>query len=572
MSYGRGSLLAVVGILVALAIAAGPADARQRPNVLMLMTDDQTVESMRVLGNVKSLLADRGTTFENNFVDFSLCCPSRATYLTGQYAHNHGVLSNSAPSGGYGKLDGRETLPVWLQRAGYHTVHLGKYLNGYGRTNPTEIPPGWTEWYGSVDPSTYRYYGYTLNENGRLVTYPNTPANYQTDVYASKAVGLVKRLAPSHRPFFLSVAFLAPHSGGPQGPEDEGVGGTPEPAPRHQHAFDSEPLPRPPSFDEADVSDKPLGIRSRNRLSANQISDITERYRQRLESLLAVDEAVAGIVNALEQTSELGDTLILFTSDNGFFHGEHRVPQGKVLVYEPSIRVPLVMRGPGVPHGKTLDQLVSNVDLAPTILAAAHAKPERVLDGRSLRTLLRDPQVEFGRDLLIESGTVGTKPRPANNQTFAAVRSAHFLDSAYGNGETELYDLQRDPFELTSAHANPAYAGIRSSLATRLARLRTCRGPVCRARPAVGLDLDYAHGRRGCARGGVRAEIYGAVEKVAKVVLYADGDRAARDTTRPFRQRISRRELGRGVSKVRAWVQLSDDRVVTLDKHVRACR
>jgi N-acetylglucosamine-6-sulfatase len=571
MTYGRGSwtLARVALALAALAIAAQPAAAKQRPNVLVLMTDDQTIESLRVMGNVKSLLADRGTTFSDSFVGFSLCCPSRATFLTGQYAHNHGVLSNTAPSGGYKKLDGRETLPVWLQRAGYHTVHLGKYLNGYGRTDPTEIPPGWSEWYGSVDPSTYRYYGYTLNENGRLVTYGSDAASYQTDVYAGKAVGLVKRLAPSSRPFFLSVAFLAPHAGGPQGPEDEDVGGTPEPAPRHRHAFDSEPLPRPPSFDEADVSDKPIGIRNRKRLTANQISDITERYRQRLESLLAVDEAVRSIVIALDETGELDNTLIAFTSDNGFFHGEHRVPQGKVLVYEPSIRVPLIMRGPGVPRGETLDQLVSNVDLAPTILAAAHAKPAgRVLDGRSLRTILRDSQVEFGRDLLIESGTAGNR-----NRRFAAVRSAHFKLAEYANGENELYDLVKDPFELTSADADPAYAAMRSSLAARLSRLRTCRGRICRARPAVGLDLDYAHGRRGCARGDVRAKIYGADQKVTKVIFYADGDRAARDTRRPFRRTIQRGELDRGgVSEVRAWVQLVDDRVVTLDKDVRVCR
>ena len=162
-----------------------------RPNVVMIMTDDQTVESMRVMPNVKALLADQGVTFDNSFVSYSLCCPSRATYLTGQYAHNHGVMGNAAPNGGYYKLDSTNTLPVWLQRGGYQTMHIGKYLNGYGTRNADEVPPGWGLWYGSVDPTTYRFYNYTLNENGRTVNYGTGTANYQTDVYAQKAVNLI---------------------------------------------------------------------------------------------------------------------------------------------------------------------------------------------------------------------------------------------------------------------------------------------------------------------------------------------------------------------------------------------
>ena len=375
--------------IVAVAAFNGSAGQAQnppafRPNVVMIMTDDQTVESMRVMPNVKALLADQGVTFDNSFVSYALCCPSRATYLTGQYAHNHGVMGNAAPNGGYYKLDSTNTLPVWLQRGGYQTIHLGKYLNGYGTRNATEVPPGWGLWYGSVDPTTYRFYNYTLNENGKTVNYGTGTANYQTDVYAQKAVNLIAGQAADPRPFFLSVAFLAPHSGAPRDPDDPSGLGTPSPAPRHRNVFRTQALPIPPSFNEADVSDKPAGVRNRPLLTAGRINGIREMYQQRLESLLAVDEAVARIVNQLSAIGKLDQTYIIFTSDNGFFHGEHRVPQGKVLLYEPSIRVPLIIRGPNIPAGQHRSQFVENIDLAPTIVAATGVQPGRVMDGRSL--------------------------------------------------------------------------------------------------------------------------------------------------------------------------------------------
>ncbi|WP_433241420.1 sulfatase-like hydrolase/transferase [Streptosporangium sp. CA-135522] len=182
------ALLALAGVAT-LTTAAGVSAVK--PNVVVIMVDDMNVSALRYLPNVRSLLAAQGTTFDNSVVSYSLCCPSRSTFLTGQYAHNHGVLGNQPPDGGYEKLPAAETLPVWLRRAGYATAHIGKFLNGYGGQRPTEIPPGWAEWYGSVDPSTYRMWGYTLNENGTLHTYgaadQEDPALYQTDVYARKA-------------------------------------------------------------------------------------------------------------------------------------------------------------------------------------------------------------------------------------------------------------------------------------------------------------------------------------------------------------------------------------------------
>jgi N-acetylglucosamine-6-sulfatase len=478
MRRGILALLAAGAVLLPGAtVAAGAEGAQQAttlasPNVVVIMTDDQTAESLRVMTNVKRLLRDRGATFANSFVAFALCCPSRATYLTGQYAHNHGVLGNAPPSGGYAKLDHTNTLPVWLQQAGYYTAHLGKYLNGYGRANPREIPPGYDEWRGSVDPSTYRFYGYTLNENGTLHTYERA---YQADLYARKAVNFINRRAPQAQPFYLSVAFLAPHSGGPREPGDPVGQATPVPAPRHRNDFDSARLPRPPGFNERNVSDKPVGIRSRPLLDPGRIAKIRENYQQRLESLLAVDEAVASIVAALRSNGELANTLIVFTSDNGFFHGEHRVPAGKVLPYEPSIRVPLILRGPGIPAGLRPSQRVANIDLAPTIVDAAGATAGRVMDGRSLLAVIANPGMLLGRDLLVERGP--------GQGTFTALRAPNYFYAEYGNGEQELYDLARDPYQLSSRHADPAYAAIEADLAERLEHLRACAGLTCRTRP-----------------------------------------------------------------------------------------
>jgi N-acetylglucosamine-6-sulfatase len=565
-----GSILLLFGLGAAESVTAGAESVQQRarPNVLVIMTDDQTVESLRVMGNVKALLADQGTTFDSSFATFSLCCPSRATFLTGEYAHNHGVMGNAPPAGGYARLDSSNTLPVWLQRAGYHTVHIGKYLNGYPGANRTHVPPGWTEWYGSIDPSTYRFYNYTLNENGRLVTYGRDPASYQADVYSRKAVDAVRRLAPGAAPFFLSVAFLAPHSGGPREPDDPRGIGTPVPAPRHRNRYAAEPLPQTAAFNEADVSDKPAGIRSRPLLSAQQIANVTENYRQRLESLLAVDDAVAGLVAALRETRELERTLIVFTSDNGFFHGEHRVLAGKVLLYEPSIRVPLILRGPGVPRGQHVVELVANVDVAPTIVDAAGARALRVMDGRSLLPLARDAGRRTGRDILIERGPGGN-----NQQVFTALRTARYLYAEYSNGDRELYDLVRDPEQLTSLHADPAHQALQGRLAERLARLRSCTGAACRSAPRLGVRVAYRFKKRArCPGSRVRALVAGVdAASIERVDFFIRGRRVARDRAAPYRVVFAGHRF-RTARVLRVRAVLDDGRMLTLERAVRRCK
>jgi N-acetylglucosamine-6-sulfatase len=552
----------VAGIATAAGLASGPAQSAspiQKPNVVVLMTDDQTVESMRVMPNVRTLLADQGVTFSNNFVSYSLCCPSRSTFLTGQYAHNHGVWGNAPPNGGYYKLDSTNTLPVWLSRAGYATVHLGKYLNGYGTRNATEIPPGWTEWQGTPDPSTYRYLGYTFNENGKLVTYGSSAADYKTDVESRKAVDIIGRQAVDPRPFFLWVAFLAPHSGGPRDPDDPAGMATPSPAPRHRNLFSGQPLPTTPAFNEADMSDKPAAMRNRPLLTPAKIAAIRENYQQRLESLLAVDDAVAQIVNALTVTGQLDNTYIVFTSDNGFFHGEHRVPTGKVLLYEPSIRVPLIVRGPGIPHGQRRSQFVANIDLAPTIVAATGAQPGRVMDGRSLLQFARDPLFHSGRDLLLET------------PTYSAIRSPNWLYAEHVTGERELYNLARDPFELFSQQNNFDYTQVKADLAQRLARLRGCSGRVCRQGPELRLAAR-SQGPRTCRRSRVLVVVRGgSARRISTAAFYLDGRLVKRDRRSPFSAVVPRRLARPEGSTLEVLVTLRDSRRQTLLRRITGC-
>jgi arylsulfatase A-like enzyme len=515
------------------------------------MSDDQTVESMRVMANVNAMLGAEGTTFVDNYVSFPLCCPSRTTFLTGQYGHNHTVMGNAPPQGGWEKLapTHANTLPAWLKLAGYHTVHIGKYLNGYGRQRPTEVPPGWDEWFGSVDPSTYRYYDYTLNENGKLVHYGTAAGDYQADVYTAKAVDAVKRLAARTEPFFLSVAYLAPHSGGPRESDDPANLATPAPAPRHRNRFAAEPMPRTAAFNEADVSDKPLAVRRRPLFGPARISGITEMYRQRLESILAVDEGVAAIVRALQDSGELSRTLFVYTSDNGFFHGEHRIPNGKVQHYEPSVRVPLIMRGPGVPRGVRITQPSINVDLAPTLVDAANAKVGRATDGVSLLALLADRTRYVGRDVLLET------------PTYAAIHTPRYVYVEHNTGERELYDLKTDPDELASLHENAAYAQIRSDLARRLLTLRACKAANCRKGPTLSVSSRCAGKKHRVTLAGSDARLATRVDWIYR------SRRAGADVKRPFQVVVS------GAAGVlRANATLDDGRRASVDRRLAACR
>jgi N-acetylglucosamine-6-sulfatase len=453
-----------------------------QPNVLVIETDDQTAEEIKVMSNVTSLIAAKGVTFTNSFVNFSLCCPSRSTFLTGQYAHNHGVVSNGGPYGGYHAFENahaHDNLAVWLQRAGYYTELIGKYLNGYGKHNPRYVPPGWSAWYAAVGNTDQEVYDYSLNQNGHLVRYGTVPRDFKQNVLTRKAVSFIRRGTPRSKPFFLWLTYTAPHVGGPDpnpNPPHDCTHAA-KPAPRDAGSFASDPLPTSPNFNEANVSDKVRNVRRRPPISRRGIAEITQAYRCELESLLSVDKGVKRLVDALKHVGALANTYMIFTSDNGFLHGEHRIRAGKVKPYEESIRVPLMIRGPGIPHGRTSREPAINADLAPTIVDVTGAEPGLAMDGRSLLSAARHPSVTSRRHLLIEGRRQGRAP---SYTRFQAVRTQRFIYVRYADGETELYDLKKDPYELQNIVSDPAHRRIRAQLARHLRELAHCSGVSCR--------------------------------------------------------------------------------------------
>ena len=313
----------------------------EQPNIIFVLTDDLDYASTQKMPEIGSLLVEEGTSFEKAFVSHPICCPSRATILTGLYDHNHGVKGNSPPEGGFQTFvsEGHEenTIGTRLQEAGYQTAFFGKYLNQYTQADPTHVPPGWDEWYGKLNEQ--RLYDYQINENGEEVSYGSAEEDFFTDVLSGQATDFVRRAAPEDQPFFAYVAPTAPHEPA-------------TPAERHKGVFAGEEVPRPPSFNEEDVSDKPAPINDAARFSEEEVSNIDDYYRQRLESMLAVDEKVGSLVEELEEAGELDNTYIFFTSDNGWFQGEHRIPSRKTARTRSLPGYPFLSGGRGCPPAR----------------------------------------------------------------------------------------------------------------------------------------------------------------------------------------------------------------------------
>ena len=510
-----GGLAIAVSLGAVLSSAAGrpgAAAAGKRPNIVVVVTDDQTLASLNeaTMPNTAGLIGAAGTEFTDAVVTTPLCCPSRATLLTGQYAHNHGTLANTP---GYAALrDKANTLPVWLRRAGYVTAHVGKYLNRYKASveEPTDVAPGWDEWHTVLDPARkyVRYYGYRLAVNGEVDRVGERPRDYVTRVINRRALRMVRRYVPERKPLYLQVDHRAPHteegtnSGGP-------CGGVIPPDPRDALAFQDEPLPRPPSFDEEDVSDKPSFIRDLPRLSESAAAEIEQRYRCALAALRSVDRGVEKIVAALGDAKELDDTVLVFTSDNGFYFGEHRIPEQKTRPYEEALRVPLLIRVPerlrgGAPAVPEVSEPVANVDLAPTILELAGATPCRrrkdcrVMDGRSLTGLIRGEDAWPEERAIVLEFDAGERARRTKVCRYAGVRAAgrvYLRHSAAADpvtgecqpiDEGEHYDLATDPFQLDNLYpADPLSpeGAVEEELQARLEVLRDCAGIAGRDAP-----------------------------------------------------------------------------------------
>lgn len=671
-SRNRISALALAAAAVgALALVPAQAGAATKPNIIVVMDDDQRADDLSIMTKVKAQLGDTGVTFDNSMASYSLCCPSRTTFLTGQYMHNHGITWNFWPEGGFFKFKHStnyggwsNTLPKWLQNAGYRTGLVGKYLNQTGEPDPatattrsaagasgsktitisgstaglavgdrvsgrrtsrsatgnagsstvtvsdatginvgdiavgkgfsgsyaivtgisgttvtlskplavvtdsfttvrpgvetgtrvtkitgstvtldtalnsaisgsnnittesyqpTEIPPGWNEWMGGVDPTTYAYFGYTLNVNGKLVTHgkcrhqykvldevgndvtpplksayttnplegcheenaasdtyaqnANSDKYYQTDVFASYAEKFISTNAKKTAPFFLWVTPTAPHTTTTTGANE----GSPAIAPyRYRNLFATKSMPLSPSYNEADVSDKPC-IQSffcwfpSLIPQAEQLA--TNHYRGRQQAIMGVDDLVGRIVAAVKKSGEASKTLIIFTSDNGWLLGEHRILAQKQFGFTESIKVPLVISGPGFTGGKRVAPPVTNADLAPTILRAAGATAGRPQDGVALQDVVTSPSNWLSRTVVIETGENPRAPY------YDGIRNSHYsLEILHGGGlplRYELYDLSKDPFQMNAVTDDPAYASVLAELIAQTQRLHGCSGATC---------------------------------------------------------------------------------------------
>jgi N-acetylglucosamine-6-sulfatase len=378
----KRSLLFYLSCLLALLWATSPPVLAQshKPNIVFILTDDQRLDDVQYMKNLQELVIAHGATFKNYFDTVALCCPSRTSILRGQFAHNTGIETNAPPNGGFDVAHAtgieNSTIATWLKKEGYKTALFGKYLNRYpGSAGPEYIPPGWDNWAVSVKGNAYSEYNYRLNENGKFVDYGQSPQDYGTDVYAQKTIQFIRNCAKEKQPFFVYFAPYAPH-------------GPATPAARHEGMFANTHVPRSKAFNQPNVSKSPEYIQRLPLLSDEEIASEDKYHAKRLSSLQAVDEAIANIHKALSETGVLAKTYIVFTSDNGFHLGEHRLRRGKQTAYETDIHLPLFIVGPGIKAGKTIDELAGNIDLAPTFAQIGGATAPNFADGRSLMPLL----------------------------------------------------------------------------------------------------------------------------------------------------------------------------------------
>lgn len=486
-----------------------------RPNIVLIMVDDMRQDDLRFMPRTTNLIAGHGVTFSNAFAPHPLGSPARASVLTGRYTHNHEVYSGDPPYG-FSGFDDSSTLATWLSDAGYTTAFIGEYLAGYGASpppgeeeaDPDYVPPGWTSWSAAVggtgreweSDGIYDYLAPTLSRDGEGTV--RLDGRYATGVFGELSVEAVRAAAPGEAPFFLFASYTAPHHGSPAEPDDprsivreDGVRSafpTPARPARVRGRFDEVVGEAPGrSWSDPDFSDKPEFLRTPP-LSEEEWDALVQVTRQRAEALSVVDRQVERTLTALKETGELHRTVVLFTSDNGLLLGEQQVRRGKTLPYEPSLRVPLLVRGPGIPPGKTRTDPFTAIDVAPTLADAAGVTPGAPVDGVSLLKVARNYDRGWSRAVLTETGprrglVRGTdvagdelEPGEAPDRRFAlGIRTERYLYVDLASGEEELYDLLEDPAQYHNLLVDPEESAVLALLRKELARMRMCSGAEC---------------------------------------------------------------------------------------------
>ncbi|MCK6540684.1 MAG: sulfatase [Anaerolineales bacterium] len=455
--------------------ALGASSGRGKPNVILILTDDMDFSLAPQMEHTQELIARQGVTFTNYFVTSPLCCPSRSSMIRGQYPHNTNILENTPGFRNFFRNGmEEETIAVWLSRAGYETALMGKYMNGYPITAGNNyVPPGWSDWHaffhhGPENDEGGYYFNYTMNENGELVEYGYSPEEYSTDVLRQRSVSFIEKNLEARSPFFLLISTTAPH-------------GPSIPAPRHEGLLADLEYPQKPSFLTEDVNEKPAVVLDIATVPGEEFDafDANRFFRNRAETLLAVDEMILEIVRTLEQTGQLENTYIIFTSDNGFHLGEHNFSGGKGLPYIEDVNVPFYARGPGIAPNTIVTQLAANIDLAPTIAEIAGAKTAEFVDGRSILPLLQSqgaPALDWRNALLVEAGYTNRESRAL---IFRSIRTETYLYVEYFDGTIEFYDLAADPYERQNLAAEMRPETL-SNLNSWLEQLKTCQAEGCR--------------------------------------------------------------------------------------------
>lgn len=530
----RGRTLMLMALaLCGLTFGARPSvvvRAQTKPNIVFILTDDLDVGSLTtmlaagLMPNLQQYVVGPGLTFSNSFISNGHGCPSRGTFYNGLYYHNwHAIDDNCSVA----SFTDTNTLAVWLHNAGYQTALIGRYLDGYGYTDINHdgvvnmqdvryVPPGWDNWQAFVfpyydsdyPPSTFPYpyenanmYKYRINDNGTVVSYGKSAQDYQVDVIAQRAANYIIGARGAAAPLFMLVAPTAPHV-----EVDQELGAPSSPLASQQdspalsyHAFwkaDIRPapryvgsvtfsVPRPPSFNEADVSDKPLWVQEKPLLDSTDITNLTRQYQDRLASLRAVDDLVGTVAQALAATGRLQNTTFLFSSDNGWFYAQHRL-SGKLAAYEEAARVPLYISGPGISGPLTTTAQVTNVDWAPSIAQLAGTTPGAPVDGVSFVPLLTQPDQPWRNRYLLDN--VASNVSIFSVPTYDAVRAAPSAAETpnetyvrYADGEGEFYDDTADPYQLSNLWLDSSSIRVqqRKILNQQLAELKSCGGGSC---------------------------------------------------------------------------------------------
>lgn len=457
------AILLTASILLILSIIfSKPRSGNQdpsRPNIILILTDDQPDHTLKYMPNVQRELVAHGVTFSNTFSTTPLCCPSRASILTGLYVCHHGVLTNREPEGGAPKFKDQSTLATWLHDAGYRTALMGKYLNSSDALPEGYVPPGWDDWqvFMKRDPMLGFYYKYTLSDNGKIVAHGQKPSDYSTDLLANRAVQFIED--SGKQPFFLMLSVFAPHQ-------------TYQAADRHKDLFKTEAefeRYRPPSYFEEDLGDKPSWVSRIKPADRDYVDHVHERM---LRSLMAVDDAVADLMETLAQRQIRENTVVIFMSDNGVSMGENGI-FGKNCGYDPCLHIPMVISYPpltSAPHIE--DGLALNIDIAPTIMDLAGLKIPAAVDGRSLKPLLAASSVEWRRGFMIEhyqdASDVEESGLAAIIPGYFGIRTTDWKYIQYATGERELYNLVNDPYEMNNLAGLPNSADIISSMQLQL--------------------------------------------------------------------------------------------------------